>query len=285
MVSIMSNTLVLGLLVAAPLILASMGFTLIYALNGFLNVAYGENLTMGAFFAIIFNNILGFNFYLSIIPAAILSGVLSVITYFLVFRPAINRGVGSAEMIILSVGVSFMIRYTARVVFGIQFRGFKIGSPTYLKVFGIGITSIQITALVLVAVISVGLYVFIHKTNYGEKIRALADNKEIAMISGINPVKVSIFIWFVSGVVGGLAGIFFGVFSVVHSYLGWELILIIMMICVVGGAGSIRGALLVSIGIGLITTAIALVSKPLYGEIAMLVMFIVFLRAKRRRVL
>ena len=114
----LSSTLVLGLLEAAPLVLAAMGFTLIYRLNGFVNVAYAENITLGAYFAVIFNSILGLNFYVSIIPATILSGLLSVLTYLLIFRPAIKRGVGKTELIILSVGVSYFIRYLAKLIFG-----------------------------------------------------------------------------------------------------------------------------------------------------------------------
>ena len=70
-----------------------MGFTLIYYLNGFTNVAFAENITFGAFFSVIFTSILGLDFYVSIVPAALLSGVVSVLTYLCVFRarPAPGR--------------------------------------------------------------------------------------------------------------------------------------------------------------------------------------------------
>src|SRR5665647_513113 len=83
----LSSTLVLGLLEAAPLVLAAIGFTLIFRLNGFINVAFAENITLGAYFAVIFNSILGWNFYVSIIPATLLSGLLSVTTYLIIYRP------------------------------------------------------------------------------------------------------------------------------------------------------------------------------------------------------
>ena len=161
--SFIANTLVLGLIEAAPLVLAAVGFTLIYYLNGFINVAYAENITLGAYFAVIFNSLLGLNFYATIVPSALLSGVVSVLTYLLIFKPAFERGVGKTEMIILSVGLSFLLRYLARLIFGTDIYNFDISNPTYLSIFGIGITSIQITALVLVAIISVGLYFFIQR--------------------------------------------------------------------------------------------------------------------------
>lgn len=279
--SFLTNTIVLGLIEAAPLALAAVGFTLIYYLNGFINVAYAENVTLGAYFAVVFNTIMGLNFYLAIIPAAVLSGGVSVITYLIVFKPALNRGVGRTEMIILSVGLSFFIRYASRLVFGTGLHYFDIASPSYLSVFGIGITNIQITALALVGVISVGLYYFIYKTNYGEMMRGLANNEDLAMISGINPTKVSLLIWFIAGMAGGLAGIFYGVFSFVSYSLGWNLILIIIMITIVGGIGNVRGALIASVGTAIITTAVTLITKPLYGEIALLIFFIGVLKARK----
>lgn len=280
----LSSAFVLGLLEAAPLVLAAVGFTLIFRLNGFVNVAYSENITLGAYFAVIFNSILGWNFYVSIIPAALLSGVLSVLTYLLIFRPAFKRGVGKTELIILSVGVSYLIRYGSRLIFGNNLFNFNFESTSYLSVFGIGVTNIQLTCIGLVIMISIGIYFFIYKTNYGEKMRALADNEELAMISGINPIKVSILIWFIAGTAGGLAGIFYGAFSFVSSSLGWNLILIIIMVSIVGGIGSIRGALMASAGVGIITSSVTLLSNSLYGEIVLLIIFIGILKLRKVRV-
>lgn len=279
-----SNTLVIGLLEAAPLVLAAIGFTLIYRLNGFTNIAYAENITMGAYFAVVFNSILGLNFYVSIIPAALLSGVLSVITYLVVYRPAYKRGVGKTELIILSVGLSYFLRYGSRLIFGNDLYNFDFGGSSFLKIFGIGVTNVQLVSIGLVVAISVALYFFIYWTNNGQMMRALADNEDLAKVSGINPTKVSILIWFLAGTAGGLAGVFYGTFSFVSSALGWNMILIIIMVTIVGGIGSIKGALLASAGVGLITSAVTLVSQPLYGQVALLVIFIGILKVRKVRV-
>jgi branched-subunit amino acid ABC-type transport system permease component len=280
----LSSTLVLGLLEAAPLVLAAVGFTLIYKLNGFTNVAYAENITMGAYFAVIFNSIIGWSFYASIIPAALLSGLLSVLTYLLIFRPAFRRGVGRTELIILSVGVSYFLRYGARLIFGNDLFNFNFSGTSFLKLFGIGITNIQLICIGLVVVISTGIYLFMYKTNYGEKMRALADNEELAMVSGINPLKVSMLIWFIAGASGGLAGLFYGAFSFISSSLGWNMILIIIMVSVVGGIGNIRGALIASACVGIITSAVTLLSSSLYGEVVLLILFIAILKFRKAKV-
>jgi len=281
--SFITDSLILGIIEAAPLVLAAVGFTLIFYLNGFINVAYSETVTIGAYFAIVFNSMLGLNFYLAIIPSALLSGVVSVATYLVIFRPAFQRGVGPTEMIILSVGLSFFMRYSLRLIFGSDLYALDIVSPTSFRLFDVGVTNIQLTALILVAVITVALYLFIYRTNYGEMMRGLANNESLAMVSGINPVRVSVLIWFIAGVAGGLAGLFYGVFSFVSTALGWKLVLIIIMVTIVGGIGNVRGALIASVGAGIITAAVTLVSKPLYGEVILLLIFIAVLRLKKVR--
>jgi branched-subunit amino acid ABC-type transport system permease component len=276
-----TDALVLGLFGAAPLVLAAVGFTLIYYLSGFINVAYAENVTTGAYLAVVFNVNLGWDFYLTIIPSAIISGLLSVVTFVLVFRPAMRRGVGPTEMIILSVGMSFLIRYAIRLIFGIKLYLFDQGTPTFFNVFGIGITSFQVTALALAALTVGGLYLFIFRTGYGEQMRALAGNRDLAKASGINPNRVSLLIWFLAGMAGGLAGIFHGIFSFVNADVGWSMILIIIMISILGRVGSVRGALAVGVGAGIVVAFVTQVTQSLYAQVVLLVVFIIVLKITR----
>ena len=277
----LKSTLIIGFLESAPLMLAAVGFTLIFCLNGFINIAFAESLTVGAYLAVTFNAIVGWNFYVSIIPASILSGVLSVITYLVIFRPAMKRGVGKTEMIILSVGLSFVLRYGINLIYGSELFNYKIANTSYLSFFGTGITSTQLICLGLVLIIALAFYLFMYKTNYGQIMRALSDNEELSKMSGINPIKVSILVWFLAGVAGGLGGIFTGVFTWVNSGIGWHMILVILLVAIIGRVGNVRGALLAGASIGIITTAVTLVTKPTYGEVALLVVFILFLKFRK----
>lgn len=278
-----ANTLVLGLLEAAPLLLAAIGFTLIFRLNGFINVAFAESITMGAYFGVVFNNYLGWNLYVSLIPAAIISGIFSVITYLAFFRPAHKRGVGGSEMIILSVGVSYLLRYSLKIVFGNDLLSFK-SSGAFLKFMGVGVTETQLVSVGLVIVVAIAITLFMYKTTNGEKMRALADNEDLAKVSGINPLAVSMLIWFVAGVAGGLAGAFYGVRSFVGSAIGWNMILIVIMIAIIGKVGSVKGAIIASIGVGIVGAGVTLVGSAQYGTIALLVLFILILKLGKERV-
>lgn len=274
---IVRDSIFIGLLEASPLILAAMGFTLIYYLNGFINFAYGENMTFGAYFAVMLNVGLGLNFYLAIVPAALLAGCLSVATYLFVFRPALNRGVKPSEMIILSVGLSFMLRYGLVLFVGAENAYLNEPPIGFYNFAGLGATNLQLIALILVVIFALNLYWLIYKTNFGEVIRGLANNEDLAQVSGINPHKVSVRVWFIAGVAGGLSGIFSGVFALANPQMGWNLILITIMVSIVAGVGSVRGALFASVVAGILTSFITLISKPLYAEVVLLIAFILIL--------
>jgi len=268
------DAIFIGLLEASPLILAAMGFTLIFYLNGFMNIAYAESITFGAYFAILFNVVLGAPFYVALLPSMLMSGVMSVAVYLAIFRPALNRGVGPTEMIILSVGVSFMLRYGLILVVGPENLFLNEPNITYLQILGLGATNLQLVALALVFVMAGILFWMIYHTGLGEQMRGLANNRDLAMASGINPHVTSMAIWFIAGCAGGMSGVFSGVFAQVTPYMGWNVILITMLVTIVAGVGSVRGAVVAAVVAGILTAFITLVTKPLYAEVVLLLAFI-----------
>ncbi|MCP3995613.1 MAG: hypothetical protein GY722_11180, partial [bacterium] len=84
---LISKSIVIGLTEHAPLILAAIGFALLYRLTGLINVAYSETITLGAYFGMWFNTTFDLNFYTVLIPAGLVAGLISVGTYFAIFRP------------------------------------------------------------------------------------------------------------------------------------------------------------------------------------------------------
>ncbi len=94
-----TQSVVIGVAYDAPLVLAAIGFALLYRLTGLINVAYAETLTLGAYFAMWLNTTFGLDFYAVLIPTAILAGLLSVATYLVIFRPgqAAQRGRAGAD--------------------------------------------------------------------------------------------------------------------------------------------------------------------------------------------
>ena len=281
--SYLASTLLLGIQEAAPLVLAAIGFTLIFRLNGFINVAFAESITIGAFVGVTLN-LLGWNIYVSMIPSAISGGLLSVISYLAFYRPALRRGVGKAEMIILSVGVSYLFRHLIKIVWGNETMFYRSPGTQPIKVFGVGVTNLNLVAIGLVIVTAVAITLFMYRTRYGEKMRALADNEVLAKSSGVNPLATSTLIWAIAGVAAGVAGAFIGIRLMVSADIGWNIILFIIMITIVGGIGSVRGAIVAAFSVGIIQMGIALPANTYYASIALLVLFVVALKFRKEKV-
>jgi branched-chain amino acid transport system permease protein len=279
-----TQSLVLGLTEYAPLVLAAIGFALLYRLTGLINVAYSETITLGAYFAVWLNTTFKLDFYAVLFPAGLMAGVLSVATYFLVFRPAKQRNVGALEMIIISFGLSILLRYGLQFVFGYPVRFFDVPPPETIWVLGVGVGTFRLLAVASVAGLSLLLYLFIQRSSYGLQIRALASDEDLAQASGIRPLAVTVMIWFIAGVAGGLAGSFLGVGSSVAPFLGWRQFLFILLVVLVGGSWGLGGVIGVGIVTGVALAAMTLLfGQSLYAQLALIVAFMVILKVRRRR--
>lgn len=281
---LVSQSLVIGIAYNAPLVLAAIGFALLYRLTGLINVAYAETLTLGAYFAMWLNTTFGLDFYATLVPTAVLAGLLSVATYLVVFRPAKQRDVGTLEMIIISFGLSIFLRYGLQFIFGSPVRFFDVPPPDTISILGVGVTSFRLVAVVSVATLSLLLYLFIQRTSFGLQIRALASDERLAQVSGIRPLVVTVIIWFLAGVAGGLAGAFIGVGSSVDPLLGWHEFLFIMLVVLVGGIWGLGGVILVGLATGIALTAMELrLGTVYYAELILIVAFIALLKWRGRR--
>ena len=278
------QSLVIGLTENAPLVLAAIGFALLYRLTGLINVAYAETITLGAYFGMWINTTFGLDFYAVLIPTGLLAGALSVATYLVIFRPAKRRNVGGLEMIIISFGLAILLRHGLQFVFGYPQRFYDVPPPDTIMILGVGATSFRLVALASVAALSLVLYLFIQRTSYGLKVRALASDEDLARVSGIRPLVVTVMIWFIAGVAGGLAGAFYGVGSAVSPLLGSRQFLLILMVALVGGSWGLGGVMLVAIGTGVALVAMALqFDQVLYAQLVLIVAFVVILKVRGTR--
>ena len=281
---IITQSLVIGLTEYAPLVLAAIGFALLYRLSGLINVAYAETITLGAYFGVWANNTFGLNFYAVLIPAGVLAGLVSVATYLLIFRPAKLRNVGGLEMIIISFGLSMVLRYGLQFVFGYPVRFFDVPPPETVWLFGVGVGTFRLLALASVATLALLLYWFIQRSGLGLQIRALASDEDLAQVSGIRPLAVTVLIWFIAGVAGGLAGAFLGVGSSVAPFLGFRQFLFLLLIVLVGGSWGLGGVMVVGVATGVGLAAVTLMTgQVLYAQLALIVAFVCILKLRGRR--
>jgi branched-subunit amino acid ABC-type transport system permease component len=279
-----TQAVVIGLVEYAPLVLAAIGFALLYKLTGLINVAYSETITLGAYFGMWLNTTFGLDFYAVLIPTALLSGLLSVATYLVIFRPAKRRNVGVLELIIISFGLSIFLRHGLQFVFGYPERFFDVPPPETIFVLGVGVTSFRLVALITVAVLSLLLYLFIQRTRLGLQIRALASDEALARVSGIRPLAVTLLIWFVAGIAGGLAGAFLGVGSSVSPLLGWRQFLFILLVALVGGSWGLGGVIVVGVAASVALAGMVLqFDQALYAQLLLIVAFVAVLKVRGTR--
>jgi branched-subunit amino acid ABC-type transport system permease component len=279
-----TQALVIGLTEHAPLVLAAIGFALLYRLTGLINVAYAETITLGAYFGMWANTTFGLDFYTVLLPAGLMAGGVSVATYLFIFRPAKRRGVGVLELIIISFGLSIFLQHGLQFVFGYPVRFYDVPPPDTIMVLGVGVTSFRLLALASVAALSLLLYLFIQRSSYGLKIRALASDENLAQASGIRPLAVTTLIWFIAGVAGGLAGAFYGVGSNVAPLLGSRQFLLILMVALVGGSWGLGGVILVGVGTSVALAAMSLsFDQVLYAQLVLIVGFVAVLKLRGRR--
>jgi branched-subunit amino acid ABC-type transport system permease component len=279
-----TQSVVIGLTEHAPLVLAAIGFALIYRLTGLINVGYAETVTLGAYFGMWLNTTFGLDFYAVLLPTAVLTGLLSVATYLLIFRPAKRRNVGVLELIIISFGLSIFLRHGLQFIFGYPRRFFDVPPPDTVWVLDVGVSSFRLVAVVSVALLALLLYLFIQRSRYGLQARALATDEQLAQASGIRPLTVTTIIWFVAGIAGGLAGAFYGVGSSVAPLLGWQQFLFILLVVLVGGAWGLGGVIVVGVATGIALTAMALTfGQVLYAHLALIVGFIALLKWRGHR--
>lgn len=281
---LVTQAVIIGLTENAPLVLAAIGFFLIYRLTGLINVAYAETITLGAYFGMWANTTFGLDFYAVLLPAGVLAGLVSVATYLVVFRPAKQRNVGMLEVIIISFGLSIFLRHALQFFFGYPVRFYDVPPPDTIMVLGVGVTSFRLLALVSVAVVAVLLYLFIQRSSLGLKIRALASDASLAQVSGIRPLAVTVLIWFIAGLAGGLAGAFFGVGASVVPLLGWRQFLPILLVVLVGRAWGVGGVITVGIATGIALAGATLqLGQVLYAQLFLILIFLAILKIRARR--
>lgn len=284
MLDFIGDSLVIGLTEHAPLILASIGFALLYRLTGLINVAYSETITLGAYFGMWVNTTFDLNFYTVLIPAGLMAGIASVGTYFAIFRPAKKLNVGGLEMIIISFGLSIVLRHALQFVFGYPVRFFEVPPPDTVRVLGVGVGSFRLLAVASVVVVSLALYWFIQRSSFGLQIRALASDEDLAQASGIRPLFVTVLIWFIAGIAGGMAGAFYGVSSSAAPLLGWRQFLFIFLVVVVGGRKGLGGVIITGALTGIALAAMTLqFGQVLYAQLALIVAFVVLLKWRSKR--
>ena len=241
-----------GLVTGSVIAIGAVGVSLVYGILRLVNFAYGDYMTFGAFMGILFNVTLD----LPIVPAAMLAmaatAVLSVALELVLWRPLRARSAGFMSLFLVSVGLALVLRHVIYLAAGPQPRTYAVDP---YKVYVIGsarLSGAQGIAIVVAAVGIVLVGLLIARTGAGRMMRALADDLPLAAIAGVRTGRVILAAWIVSGLLAGLAGVLAGLVQTSFDpQLGFTLLLPIFAAVVMGGIGSVYGALAGGLVLGL----------------------------------
>lgn len=271
------NALVVGSVYA----LFALGFTLIFGVHHILNLAHGAVFMWGAFVGLYAVTLLDAPFPLALLCAAAVAGVLSVALDWIAFRPLRRRGAPEFSAIISSIGAGLILMNVAQRMSQTRVMRYPFGTfPIEVySVFGLRVTLLQLTIVSSVAIIVAALFAYIFYTGFGRQIRAVAVNERTASLLGVNPTAVYFQTFFISGALAGAAGVLIGIaFNSVHFLMGEPYMLRAFVVIVLGGLGSIGGAVIAGLLLGLIQTmTIAYLSSDLSDAIIFSLLFLILL--------
>ncbi len=254
---------VLGIAQGAVYALIALGYTLVYGILRMINFAHGEVFMAGAFGSYFFADAWkdsGFmddqpwlSLLLLVLIAITVSVVIAVLLERIAYRPL--RGSPRLVPLITAIGASLFLQNTFRGLFGSQTRGYP--KPTALEgtwtILGIPVQKVQVIVLLVAAIALVLLTLFVSRTKTGKSMRAAAEDQEIASLMGINVDRVIVTTFVIGGILAGIAGVLFAItFGNVSFFMGFLPGITAFTAAVLGGIGSISGAAIGGLLIGLL---------------------------------
>jgi branched-subunit amino acid ABC-type transport system permease component len=250
MLAYLAQLILNGFLTGAILALTGVGASLVFGIQRVANFAHGEYLTFAAYVALILNVGLRLNIAVATLGAMAATALLAVGTHFLVLRPL--RGRGLVALSLITTGIGLMLRNVVFLAAGPRIREYGIDQSA---VFDLGLVRIspgQAVALAIAVVVAPAVALFLARTRLGKAMRAVADNRDLAAISGIDVDRIGTYVWLLAGGLAGLGGVMFGVVQgTFEPNLGFQVLFLIFTTVVLGGIGSAYGALVAGLVLGL----------------------------------
>jgi neutral amino acid transport system permease protein len=240
-----------GLVTGAILAIAAAGASLVWGVLRIGNFAHGDYMALGAFVAWTINGMLGLDLTTAAAAAVVITALFSVIVDCLALRPM--RGRGLTSLFIVTVGVSFVIRNTLFIVFGSGARTFSIDQSTVYLVGPLRVAPGQAITIVTTAVTIFALGWLLAYTNIGRSMRAVAENSDLAAVTGVDTDRLASLTWLISGALAGLAGVCLGlVQGTFDANMGAYILFLLFTAVILGGIGSAYGALCGGLVLGLV---------------------------------
>lgn len=254
----MGQYLVFGIAEGAFLLVATLGFALVSRVHGFLNIAHAELMSIGALLTWWLAAQQGWNFVGAAGLAILVTAIAGLVIGRFVYEPMLHRG--GEIMLIVSVGVVYLVHGVIEGAVRPGIKSVPLPDPATWHVGVVRINAYQVLIFVLALLCLGGLHLWLTRTRTGKSVRAIAANRELAEIRGINVRKATRLVWLVSAGLAGLAGVMLGMVGTLTTDLAFQQILLILSVSIVAGLGSIYGvafaAFTIAIAMNLATSVV-----------------------------
>ncbi|GAA0836706.1 branched-chain amino acid ABC transporter permease [Streptosporangium amethystogenes subsp. fukuiense] len=258
-----------GLALGSTYALLGVGVTLVWGVLNLLNFAHAQILTWGSFAALAALR-LGVPVPVAILVGMVTAGALSVLIDLVVLAPLRGRKAPEFSFVVATIGVSLVLTTVLRTYTDAQTeafprQGFPVGAFEFA---GQNVPRLQVVMLVIAVVAMAGLGYWLNRTKSGRAVRAVAYNRETAELLGVNSQLVFSICFFVAGALAAVAGIFVAASAAQVSYSSGDgLLLIAFAVIILGGMGSVKGAIIGGLVLGVIEVYATTYVSSVFREI------------------
>ena len=246
----MINTLINGLCLGGIFALIALGYTMVYGIAKMLNFAHGDIIMVGAYAILTTLSLTGLTVP-AVVVAVVVCTLLGIVTEKVAYRPL--RGASPLAVLITAIGVSYLLQSIAQLIYGTKSRSISIGNFGTVDLFGVSISVSSLFTLALCLVIMVGLTLFINKTRIGCAMLAVSEDRGAAQLMGINVNGIITLTFAIGSALAAFASMCYLMqIPSVTPTLGSMPGIKAFTAAVIGGIGSIPGAMIGGILLGVI---------------------------------
>lgn len=236
------------LMTTSSVFIVAIGFALIYQTVRFFHFAHGVVFVAGAYYALLFKTCVGLPFFFSIFLAVVVCALLGCLMELLVYRHLRYKSSPSLIFLLASLGIYIFLQNVISMSFGDQTRSLRTGTVQEgLNFLGARITPIQIITICVSVVLVIALSIFMKRTKIGKSMRAVANDPELASISGISSDRVILWAFAIGSALAGLAGILVALDVDMTPTMGMNALMMGVVAVIVGGVGSFPGIALAAL--------------------------------------
>ena len=264
------QTLISGLSLGSIYALIALGYTMVYGIAKMLNFAHGDVIMVGAYSGIVAVAQLGLSPWVTVIVSIVVCAVLGVVIEFCAYKPL--RQAAPLRVLITAIGVSYLLQNAALLLFGSQ----QMAYPTLVKLGSFSVLTLAVTAVLMAA-----LTLFIDKTKLGKAMRAVSEDKDAATLMGISVDRTITLTFAIGSALAAFASMFYGMTYVyIKPTTGAMPGIKAFTAAVFGGIGSIPGAMLGGILLGLIEQMSKTYISTLWADAIVFAVLVVVLVVK-----